>query len=125
MHSAGAFLRRHVLGVLAVFLALGGTSYAVGATTGAKAKTYYACVTAEHGDAQPDDEVGQVPVGTAEDRLQFPRRQGRCRGAGCARRGWAFGSNGTRGAEGRGRRAGSGRAERLGSPGLKGDTGPA
>src|SRR4051794_8459527 len=39
------FLRRHVIVMGAMFLALAGSAYAVGGLTAARPKTYYACVT--------------------------------------------------------------------------------
>jgi hypothetical protein len=65
-----SFARRHALGAAALFIALGGTSYAVtGDMTQKQSKTYYACVTARFHTLNLSTEKGRCASG--ERKISF------------------------------------------------------
>ena len=65
MNIAGvvAFVRRHIIGVVALFVALGGTSYAAVGAVAKNEKTYYACVTTAHKTLNLSSKSAKCPSG--------------------------------------------------------------
>ena len=91
-----SFARRHIIGVVALFIALGGTSYAAIDTVAQKSnKTYYACVTQAHNTLNLSTKAAKCPAG--QRKISFN----------------AKGADGVKGAKGD-----------QGAAGLRGETGP-
>ncbi|WP_037409916.1 collagen-like domain-containing protein [Candidatus Solirubrobacter pratensis] len=139
-----SFARRHALGAAALFIALGGTSYAVtGDMTQKQSKTYYACVTAHFHTLNLSTEKGKC--GSGERKISFsaagPRGEKGAAGArglqGLAGPGGPSGAKGDAGEQGPpgpttsvlgspgspGAKGEKGDTGATGAPGPKGDTG--
>jgi hypothetical protein len=125
MPAAIAFLRRHTLGAVALFVALGGTSYAAVTGTVAQkgAKTYYACVTERYHTLNLSTKAGKCATG--ERKISFSA-QGPAGAAGkSGLRGDAgpAGPAGAAGAKGADGEIGPAGPSVFGSPGSRGDKG--
>ena len=122
VRSAQAFFRRHVVAAAVLFVALGGTAFAMadgslGGRAAKSSKTYYACVTERFGTLNLTTRSATCPNGERKIRFGARGRRGRVGAAGA--RG-AAGPAGPAGAEGA-----KGATGATGAAGAKGDTGPA
>lgn len=122
--TARTLLRRHVLAVIAIFIALGGTSFAVtGGVSSKRTKTYYACVTERSHTLNLTTKTAACPSG--ERKISFnsegPRgARGRTGAPG------ATGATGPKGAEGpAGPKGADGAVGPAGPKGADGAVGPA
>src|SRR5690349_7824244 len=114
------FLRRHIALVVVAFIALGGTAYAVSGSAGSSTKTYYACVTKQHGTLNLTTKAATCPRGQRKISFNAKGAQGARGENGAAGATGAPGPAGPQGVQGpQGERGPS----VLGSPGTKGDTG--
>ncbi|WP_211656656.1 collagen-like protein, partial [Patulibacter medicamentivorans] len=128
-------LRRHTIALLALFIALGGTSYAVTSAAKPSSKTYYACVTKRYKTLNLSSADGSCRPG--ERKISFNAKgpaglRGASGIAGAKGADGAIGPAGAKGADGAAGPAGpkgadgaKGEAGADGATGPKGDTGPA
>ena len=114
--------RQHVIAVVALFMALGGTSYAmVGATSASDSKTLYACITERYKTLNLTTATAKCPSGQRKISFNAKGERGAAGAAGVAGAAGAVGPAGPKGETGE---RGPAAPSVLGSPGTKGDTGP-
>src|SRR4051794_31738746 len=113
--------RRHVIAVVALFVALGGSSYAVAdATSPSNGKTLYACITKQHKTLNLTTATAKCPSGQRKISFNAKGERGATGAAGAAGAPGAAGPAGPKGDTGE---QGPRGPSVLGSPGTKGDTG--
>jgi hypothetical protein len=124
MRAVGSFARRHIIGVTALFLALGGTSYAVTGDVAKKSdtKTLYACVTAKYHTLNLSSKGAKCPPGARKISFDVQGPKGAAGAPGVKGDAGPAGPAGANGAPGEAGPAGASTTV-FGSPGAKGTTG--
>jgi Collagen triple helix repeat (20 copies) len=125
MQAGIAFVKRHILAVVAIFIALGGSSYAAvsGVATPKKSKTYYACVTTTYQTLNLTTKNGKCRPGQRKISFAAEGQRGKRGLTGKTGARGVTGAAGMAGAKGADGERGPAGASVLGSPGVKGDKG--
>ena len=125
MRAVGSFVKTHAIGVTALFLALGGTSYAVTGEVAKKSdeKTLYACVTSKYHTLNLSSKNAKCPNGAKKISFNAQGARGATGAAGAAGLNGVKGEQGPVGPKGADGERGPAGPSVFGSPGQKGEQG--